>query len=142
MTLDDVPVFAMLKSRMNYLADRQRLIAENVANADTPGFAPRDLSPFKVTQPSLSSSHGGPTLAPVSLSVTSGMHLAGAPSTTDSGAKPVAAPDSEGTLDGNSVVLEDEMLKMGEARTDYNAAVSFYEKSLGLLQLATRRPGQ
>ena len=142
MTLDDVPVFAMLKSRMTYLADRQRLIAENVANADTPGFAPRDLTPFKITQPGLAGGRAGPTLRPVSLSVTSGMHLAGAPSTTDSGAEPVATPDSEGTLNGNSVVLEDEMLKMGEARTDYNAAVGFYEKSLSLIQMALKRPGQ
>ena len=39
MDLGDIPLFAMLKSRLGYLSDRQRVIAENVANADTPGYA-------------------------------------------------------------------------------------------------------
>ena len=52
-----------------------------------------------------------------------------------------AQPDSETTLDGNSVVLEEQMLKMGEARAGYDAAVGFYQKSLGLIRMAARRPG-
>jgi flagellar basal-body rod protein FlgB len=52
------------------------------------------------------------------------------------------APDSETTLDGNSVVLEEQMLKMGEARMGYDAAVGFYQKSLGMIRMAARRPGQ
>ena len=46
MELGDIPLFAMLKSRLGYLSDRQRVIAENVANANTPGYAPHDLKPF------------------------------------------------------------------------------------------------
>ena len=34
------------------------------------------------------------------------------------------------------------MMKMSETRTDYQAAVGFYEKSLGLIQMALKRPGQ
>ena len=49
--------------------------------------------------------------------------------------------DTETTLDGNSVVLEEEMMKMTDARMNYDAAISFYQKSLGLLRMATRRPG-
>jgi flagellar basal-body rod protein FlgB len=139
MTLDDMSIFAMLKSRLGYLSDRQKLIAENVANADTPGYAPRDLKPFVVVQP------GGvaPTaVAPVAMAMTSPMQLAPPAATSTSGAKPVVARDSETTLNGNSVVLEEEMMKMSQARSDYDAAVSFYQKSLALLQLAVKRPGQ
>ncbi|MEJ0064513.1 MAG: flagellar basal body protein [Caulobacteraceae bacterium] len=46
MTLDDVPLFATLKSRLSYLADRQQVISQNVANTDTPGFTPSDMKPF------------------------------------------------------------------------------------------------
>jgi flagellar basal-body rod protein FlgB len=53
----------------------------------------------------------------------------------------VSAPDSETTLDGNQVVLEEQMLKMSESRSDYDAAIGFYQKSLGLLHLAIRKPG-
>jgi flagellar basal-body rod protein FlgB len=50
------------------------------------------------------------------------------------------SPDSETTLDGNSVVLEEQMLKMTEARANYEAAVGFYQKSLAMIRTAARRP--
>ena len=46
MANDDISIFAMLKSRLTYLADRQQVISQNVANSDTPGFTPKDLKPF------------------------------------------------------------------------------------------------
>ena len=58
-----------------------------------------------------------------------------------SSVKTVSKPDSETTLDGNSVVLEEEMMKMTQARTDYEAAIGFYQKSLNLLRTAARAPG-
>jgi len=123
---------------MGYLSDRQKLIAENVANADTPGYTPRDLKPFVVPN----TSGALPAIAPMAPSLTSPMHLEAPTAPSSAAAKPVVTPDSETTLNGNSVVLEEEMMKMSQARTDYEAAVSFYEKSLGLLQLAAKRPGQ
>jgi len=140
MTLDDIPVFATLKSRMNYLADRQQVIAQNVANSDTPGFTPMDLKPFTVP------SGGGASalaLAPVAVTLTSTMHIA---TPTSAGAnaadKPVDSPDSETTLNGNSVVLEDEMMKMSQARMDYDTAIGLYQQSLSLIQTAIQRPNQ
>ncbi len=136
MALEDIPLFAMLRGRLGYLSDRQRLIAENVANADTPGFMPRDLKPFAVAQAS------APQLAPVEPTVPSARHLVGTlPSKARTTFKPQRDPDSETRLDGNSVVLEEEMMKMTQARMDYDAAIGFYQKSLGLLRLAARRPG-
>ena len=49
---------------------------------------------------------------------------------------------SETTLDGNSVSLEEEMMKMTEARMNYDAAISFYQKSMNLLRMAARPPGR
>jgi flagellar basal-body rod protein FlgB len=134
MLLDDIPLFAMLRGRLGYLSDRQRLIAQNVANADTPGYAPHDLKPFSIAP-------NAPTLAPVAPTMTSAAHLAGTQPRPRSGYKPQKTPDSETTLDGNSVVLEEEMMKMSQARMDYDAAIGFYQKSLSLLRLAARRPG-
>src|SRR5262245_11595672 len=114
MSLDDIPLFAMLRGRLGYLSDRQRLIAENVANADTPGFQPRDLKPFTATPSSLAPAG----VTPVQ---TSAMHLAAPGGAGKSGYKPQRSPDSETTLDGNSVVLEEEMMKMAEARMEFDA---------------------
>jgi len=75
--------------------------------------------------------------------VTSAMHLAGrgprsAPRTPF---QPVTAEDSETTLNGNGVSLEDEMMKLTEARMNYDAVIGFYQKSLGLLHMAVKKPG-
>ena len=43
MAVTDIPLVAMLKTRLHWHQTRQKLLAENVANADTPGFQPRDL---------------------------------------------------------------------------------------------------
>ena len=48
MTLDDIPLFSMLKGRLTYLNQRQQLIGQNVANPDTPGYMPHDLKAFTV----------------------------------------------------------------------------------------------
>src|SRR3954471_21691434 len=46
MNLDDIPLFSMLRSRLGYLNQRQQVVAQNIANADTPSYTPRDLSGF------------------------------------------------------------------------------------------------
>ena len=84
----------------------------------------------------------GPSLSGgmLPLAVTDSAHLspAGAPA---SPYRTHPQADSETTLNGNRVVLEDEMVRMGEARMNYDAAIGFYQKSLGLLRMAARRPG-
>jgi flagellar basal-body rod protein FlgB len=140
MGLDDIPLLAMLKSHLGYLTERQRLISENVANSDTPGYAPKDLSPFQVH---LAGQGGGGVAAALPLApvTTSAAHLTPiAPASQALHAKSTA--DSEIRLDGNKVVLEEEMMKMNDARMNYNATISLYEKSIGMLQLAIRAPGK
>lgn len=133
MGLDDIPLMALIKGKLGYLNQRQKLIAENVANADTPGFAPRDLKAYTFAQRMAA-------LAPVSPERTKAGHI-GVTKAAAPMFKPIEAPDSEVRLDGNRVVLEDEMMKMTSAKLDYEAAVGLYQKSMGLIRMAARRPG-
>ena len=140
MRLDDIPLFSMLKGRMNYLSARQRVIAENVANADTPGFTPTDIKPqsfdsmIRVGRTSGSAPAEG-------LAVTNPGHIARpAGPASAAGFKADKSPDSETRMDGNSVVLEEQMLKMAESRMAYDAAISFYQKSMNMLRLAAKPP--
>jgi flagellar basal-body rod protein FlgB len=137
MNLDQVPLLAMLQGKLGYLNQRQKVISQNVANADTPGYAPSDLKPFTFAE-ALKPAEA--VAGSVDAVRTNPAHIA-AKITHASKWKSEATPDSEARLDGNQVVLEDQMIKMGEARMDYDAAVSLYQKSLGLLRLAARRPG-
>lgn len=130
----ELPLLALIKGRLDHLGRRQKLIAENVANADTPGFVPRDLKPFTVA------AMAGAARGGVAMVRTSVMHLPGG--AAGPGWRSVKTPDSETTLDGNAVVLEEEMIKLAEARTDYDAAISLYQKSMAMLRSATRAPGR
>lgn len=146
MNLDEIPLFSMLKGRLTYLGERQQVIAANIANSDTPGYAPRDLKPFVVDGQGVGMA-GAIPMAAVQGTTTRGQSMTSpahmmpkrALVTTN---KPVGSPDNEITLDGNGVVLEEQSMKLTEARMDYEAAINFYQKSLGLLRTAARAPGK
>lgn len=137
MNINDIPLFQVLKGRLSHLTHREQVIAENVANAATPGYVAHDLKPFTIRK-------GAAPLAmgPVAQAKTNMAHMAGTQPTAKGAWKRVDAPDSEITLDGNQVVLEEQMLKMTEARMNYDAAIGFYQKSLNLLRMAARPPGR
>lgn len=140
MASDDLPLLSMLKSRLSYLSQQQRGIAVNVANSDTPGFVPHDLKAFGYTAPSRSVvPTGALPMAPVH---TNAAFLQGHTNTAAKTWQSQAAPDSEARLDGNQVVVEEQMIKMSQARGEYSAAINFYEKSISLIQLALKAPGK
>ena len=130
MPISEIPIFAMLRSKMQWHQERQRLLAENVANADTPKFKPRDLAP-----PKFDSTAPG-TQGTLALAVTSPGHIAG----IGSAGSGQFAPDRKGAFEvrpaGNAVSLEDEMLKVAANQMDYQAATTLYGKSLGLIKTA------
>jgi flagellar basal-body rod protein FlgB len=141
MTLDDIPLFSALKGRLGYLTERQRVISENVANSDTPGYRPSDLKPFTIKASDSPRAGGSIGLAPPD----AGQMINGVEAAqTSSGIAyaPQVTPDSETQLNGNQVVLEEEMMKLTDARMSYDAAIGFYQKSLSMIQLAIRTPGK
>jgi flagellar basal-body rod protein FlgB len=143
MNLAEIPLFAMLRSRLGYLSERQKVVAQNVANADTPRYTAEDLKPYsfdaRVQMAKAGQAGGVPAMA-----ATQAGHMAprSQPRGLGSQWKTTRAPDSETTLNGNSVVLEEEMIKMGDARLQYDAAISFYQKSLNMIRLAAKPPGR
>jgi flagellar basal-body rod protein FlgB len=138
MDLSDIPLFSMLRGRLGYLNERQKIISENVANADTPNYRPHDLKPFSFeAQVKAAASSAG-----VQAMTQPGHMQAPNARRSLSGSKPIRAADSETTMDGNGVVLEEEMMKMTDARMNYDAAIGFYQKSLGMLRTAIRAPGR
>ena len=135
MYLAEIPLFSMLRGRLGYLSERQKVIAQNVANADTAAYASRDLQPFSF-QAKMQAQ------GPAAMAATQAGHIKPPSASRGAGAqfRSVRSPGSETTLNGNSVVLEEEMIKMGDARMQYDAAIGFYQKSLNLLRMAARKP--
>ena len=108
------------------------MLAENVANADTPNFRPRDLAPPKFDGRRRSAAAA---VASVALARTEPGHIAGI------GQQRLAVPHDEqgrlrGAPAGNAVNLEDEMMKVAANQMDYQAATTLYTRSLGLIKTA------
>ena len=135
MGFNDLPLLGQIKGRLSWLDERQRVIAQNVANADTPGYVGRDLNQPTDFAAALRAGTGD-----VRMTRTSAMHIAPTGQST-ARFETSAAPDSETTLDGNAVVVEEQMLKMAESRMAYDAAIGFYQKSMQMLRMAARKPG-
>ncbi|MDZ4761610.1 MAG: flagellar basal body protein [Alphaproteobacteria bacterium] len=136
----DMTVFALMKSRMQMLGARQKTISENVANVSTPGYTPSDVDQdaFAKTLSRFAGS-GGAAPSRVEMMATQAGHLS-APTAGTPGFAVRKMPDSETTLDGNSVVVEEQMMKIAETRMEFETMVGLYQKSLGLLRLASRSP--
>ncbi|MPZ39198.1 MAG: flagellar basal body rod protein FlgB [Rhizobiales bacterium] len=130
MAISEIPLFTMLRTRMHWHQERQRVLAENVANADTPRFQPRDLAPPSFDRGRMAGQE-------LSLARTSPAHLAGASGGTrfqlDRNGGFEARPS------GNAVSLEDEMMKVATNQMDYQAATSLYARGLGMLKTAIGR---
>ncbi|MFA5119700.1 flagellar basal body rod protein FlgB [Zavarzinia sp.] len=139
MDLDRIPVIGMLVRRMDFLGARQRVIAQNVANADTPGYQPRDMAPDAFAR-HVASEMGmaAQGVAPVGLAATSAGHLAGTLPAAKPGQATTKANDYETAPSGNAVVLEEEMSRLTETQMDYDTMTSIYRKQIQMLKTAWR----
>jgi flagellar basal-body rod protein FlgB len=126
--ITDLPLFSMLRTRMQWHQERQRLLSENVANSDTPNYRPRDLAPLQFDRMT-------PTLASLGLERTETSHIASSGGTS-SRFETSRSGGYEARPTGNAVNLEDEMIKVAANQMDYQAATTLYTKSLGLIKTA------
>jgi flagellar basal-body rod protein FlgB len=105
MPINDVPLFSMLRTRMQWHQERQEVLADNVANADMPKFRPCDLVPPDINRPLLASN------APLGMTQTDGGHLVGLSGNNGSQFRTTSG-GYEVRPSGNAVDLEDEMIKV------------------------------
>jgi flagellar basal-body rod protein FlgB len=129
MAITDIPMLSMLRTRLQWSQERQRVLAENVANADTPNYRARDLVPPKFETPA-----AGP-LTTVSLARTDSGHLAGS-GQTGPGFRSERSSSYEVRPSGNSVNLEQEMMKVAANQMDYQSVAALYTRSLSLIKTA------
>jgi flagellar basal-body rod protein FlgB len=128
MPLTDIPILSMLRTRMQWHQERQRVLAENVANSDTPHYQARDLAAPNFERMLQAASVG--------LTRTDPGHIA------VSGASPFAEDKTshyEIRPRGNAVSHEEEMLKLAGNQMDYDATVSLYTHSIALIKTALGR---
>jgi flagellar basal-body rod protein FlgB len=136
--LEHIDLFRLTGNRMRYLTERQSVIARNIANSDTPGYQAQDVAPFTFDSVLLRTGGGaeGAGQAPVlSLARTDPGHIAVTP------ANQVAQMASRNSSyaekpDGNTVSLEEQMVKSADIGNGFALASAAYTKSLSLMQIA------
>ena len=135
MALSDLKLFSMLRTKMHWHQARQKVLAENVANADSPGYRAKDLSNFNFEK-TLKAFRAGGGLATAQ---TDPMHMKGKTMFPDGNMMGKRADSFEVTPEGNAVVLEEQMMKVTANQMDFQAVSSLYSKGLGMIRMASQR---
>ena len=129
MSVADVGIFKLAEQRLAWAANRQQVLAHNVANASTPGYLPRDVASFKAV---LAQTNSPP------LSQTSPAHL-GAVTQVQSAARTGRPTDR--APDGNAVSLEEQLTKVADTASTQELAINLYKKYQGMFRIALGRGG-
>ena len=132
MSMTDLPVWQALKGKLRFHETRQKVLAENVANAETPGYRARDIKAPDFFRMAVE----GEGNEGVSTVLTNPMHIAGPLIDNSAPFRPEKVGGYEVTPDGNAVSLEDQMMKVTGNQMDYQTVTSLYQRSIGLLKTA------
>lgn len=133
MDLHSLPLFAALTKRMEWLGERQKVLANNVANSDTPNFQAKDLKPLTFRELIRDSENR------VSMTATHVAHQASGPGGPAKAAAEVNEDPYEVSPQGNGVVIEEQLMKIGETRMNYELTANLYKKHLDMFRMALSR---
>lgn len=127
--LDTIGLFRTASALAEHALKRHSVVAQNIAQADTPGYLARDVTPFRAAD---SDTH-------LPLRNTRSGHLT---SPDEGGTAAVARIDREAIADpnGNSVTLEREMVRTAELRHQHDMAMAVYKSALGILRTSLGGP--
>ena len=119
-------VLDLAARRLQWLSTRQQVLAANVANSDTPGFKPKDVSPF------------AERLAQVTMHVN---HTDPAHFVLDAGAEAAGASviDHEQAPDGNAISLQQQLTEIAGNDSDQRMATNLYAKVMQMYSTALGR---
>ena len=136
MNFPSIPLLDVLRARMSWLNERQGILAQNVANADTPGYVKQDIKPLdfaKVLQNATS-----PALSSPGLATTDPHHIALPGTQAPGGLNQEDLEDAPSN--GEAVSAEEEMIKVADTQAQYQAAANLYSKAVGMMRTAIGTP--
>jgi len=122
-----ITLFDLADRRLAHIGRRQEVLAQNIANADTPGWQARDIKPFAELL-----ARRGSGMAPAR---TDPGHLAPL-----QGTGPRAhAEHGERAPDGNSVALDTQLAKVADTESSHSLVTGLYQKYLAMFRTAAGR---
>jgi flagellar basal-body rod protein FlgB len=132
MDLSQLGLFNGIVGKMNWLVQRQGVIAQNVENLDTPGYEAQDVAPF--TFKSMMKKIAPVATEPGHIQLVSD-------SSDDAKESSVLRTTWELKPDGNAVSSEREAKKSADTAIQYQLVTNIYKHSVGLLKTALGNNG-
>ena len=133
MDFKQIPIFSVIKKRMDWLTQRQEVLATNISNSDTPGYKAKDLKPFSFEDLVRREANQ------LNMKVGSTGHLGGQRKRiTDFASEEVKKP-FETAPQGNAVVLEEQMMKVAETAAKHKLTSELYRKHVSMFRMALGR---
>lgn len=129
--LENIGIMQGIGAKMNYLNQRQGVLSQNIANADTPNYRPYDLEKVDFSQV-MGAAANRPR---INKATTNSGHIGANPELgqADNRKSKMVYEAAPGE---NAVVIEEQLLKAGKTQADYNLITNLYKKNVGMLQLA------
>ncbi len=129
MDVGNLKLFQMAVTKMDWASQRQKLLSQNVVNANTPDYKPQDLKEINFKQVMRKA-------APVNVVRTDPNHARGTLPERDPFRNREVRRNFEASPDGNKVILEEQMQKVGDTRGDYNMAITLMQSHMKMLKIA------
>lgn len=128
----DLTLFAAVKKRLNWLGQRQEILAQNISNSDTPDYKAKDLKPYEFRELLRKES------AQLNMVTTDAGQLGGRRKRIRDFFVEEPRLPYETAPNGNSVVLEEQMGKVSETQTTHRLTTELYKKHMEMLKTASR----
>ncbi len=142
MNFTKMPLFALMHQRMNWLAKRQEVLAHNVANADTPGYKPKEVKKQEFEKILRQQRSGSPKIVPVrGLTVTHPSHIQHQTKIPDPAIYEPKVAKEDIKASGNAVILEDQLMQVGKTSMDYQLTTRLYRRTVNMVRIAIGRGG-
>ncbi len=135
MEFGKLPLFSLMSERLSWLGKRQQVLANNIANADTPGFRAKDVKELDFRK-----ILAGPKLRKASMTHTNAAHMSGRPGKSQVH-KVILDRSADVSLSGNSVAIEDQVLKVTQTAMDHQLTINLYRKHIAMIKMALGKPG-
>jgi flagellar basal-body rod protein FlgB len=131
MGVSNLSVLQMARGKLGWLAQRQVVLAGNIANADTPNFLAKDLKAldFKKVLNARAGSAG-------TMMRTSAKHMTAAGSAAQRVGTTTNRQPYEVSANGNGVILEEQLMNLSNTNVQYQLTTNIYKKQLGMLRMA------
>ena len=126
----DIKIFAMIAQKMSWLGERQSVLAENIANSDTPRYRSRDIEDLDFRQVLQNRFR---TLQPERTTLG---HIKGTLPALDRYRIEDVRTNYESAPNENNVILEEQMIKLADTKAQHQAVASIYRKYQSMIRLA------